>query len=421
LKNILFILDILKLSLTSFGGPSGHLKLFLNTFTRKNHFLTEAEFYDLNTFTQLIPGASSSQLLCLIAYRVGGIPLSLLTLFFWIFPTAFILCLLSIVLQEFGLLQVESNLLIYLNPLVISFMILMIYRSKSFYMSGAYSPYIIICNTILLFSLFKHPFIIPILLFLNGIIGYRLHNKRVFNRVNVSLKLNYTARYAFTIFISIFILLAILSESSRKSESKNRYFFNLAEHNYRLGSTIYGGGDILIPMIYEQYVARPSATITKKRNPDVLQLNSRDVMSAAGIIRLLPGPIFSITSFTAPILFKNFSRQSQIIASIIATFFLFIPGFIIAIGVFDLWHHYRKQLKYEGIFRGINHCVYSLLIASTLHFFIELIKSTQANYILLIIMLSLLFALIIIQLRYNINNAILAILCLVLGILHQFL
>jgi chromate transporter len=420
LKNFPFILEVLKLSLTSFGGPAGHIRLFINIFVEKYKYINERDFHDLNSFTQLLPGASSTQLLCLIAFRLGGFPLSLIALFVWILPSATILCFLALIFQHYDLLSTDSHLFRYLNPMVISFMILLIYRTKVHYISSNLSKPIILLNVLIIFLFFKHPFIIPILFLINGIIGY-FYNKRKDVSINNVIKLNNNTKSTFLVFLFIFLSLAIGSEYARKNGSEHRYFFNLAEHNYRLGSTIYGGGDILIPMLYEQYVARPTAKITKKRNPNVLQLQSSDVMTGAGMIRLLPGPLFSITSFTAPLLFKSFSTERQILASIIATFFLFLPGYLIAISAYDPWYQYKKQIKFEGFFKGLNHTVYSLLIASAIHFSIELFRAELSNEFGLITLMFELILLVILQLKFRINHILLVFICITIGFIHEFL
>ena len=65
--------------------------------------------------------------------------------------------------------------------------------------------------------------------------------------------------YNLWLFISIFLIAGLLSEMSRKQEWDNRKAFNLFENFYRFGSIVFGGSDVLIPLIVDQYVARPTA------------------------------------------------------------------------------------------------------------------------------------------------------------------
>ncbi len=53
---------------------------------------------ELNAFVQLLPGASSSQVITLIGYKRGGIWLATLTLLIWILPACILMGGLSFVL-----------------------------------------------------------------------------------------------------------------------------------------------------------------------------------------------------------------------------------------------------------------------------------------------------------------------------------
>lgn len=421
MNKLKFILEVFKISITSFGGPQGHLKQFLNVFSNRFKIINEEDIYELNNYCQLIPGASSTQLICLIAYRHGGLLLSFLTLLIWILPSSSFLCLLSITLQHYNILQGGSNYFSYLNPLVISYMTAMLITSRSYHIPNIKAFLFIITNTIIILLFYKHPFLIPILIILNGLIYHHLYKHQAQTITITQPKLSTSSKNLLSLFIVLLIILGFLSEFSRKYNLPNRHFFNLAEHNFRIGSTIYGGGDILIPIIYEQYVARPSSKLTQRRNPGVLQLQSSDVLTGAGIIRMMPGPLFSITAFTAPLLFREYPIYSQIFACVIAVISLFLPGYLISISLYEIWINYRYSFKYENFFKGINIVIYSLLVSTTIYLCQDLIKSTGHTVSNQFISLIEIGVLLYIQLNYKINNALLALSCILIGILQSFL
>lgn len=421
MNKLQFILAVFKISLTSFGGPQGHLKQFINVFCDRYKIINENDLFELNSYAQLVPGASSTQLLCLLAYRFGGILLSLITLLIWILPSSTILCIISIALQHYNLLMDGSELFSYLNPLVISYMMTMLLKSKSFYLTAVNSGKVVLINTIIILIFFKHPFLIPILLIVNGLFQHYSNKQLDQDFPKLKIKLTHTTKSLLFIFLLVFVSLGFLSEYSRKKDSPNRHFFNLAEHNFRIGSTIYGGGDILFSLFYEQYVARPTAKVTQRRNPGVLQLQSSEIMTGAGFVRMMPGPLFSITAFIAPLLFKDYSVSSQILASLIALFCLFLPGYLISIALYQPWLQYRKQIKYEPFFKGINLVIYSLLTATTIYFILELFKENLTSSSGLLVSSLEVCILLFLQLKYNPNNALLAFACILLGLIQLFL
>ena len=62
----------------------------------------------------------------------------------------------------------------------------------------------------------------------------------------------------------------LISETARKENWKNRGPYNLFENFYRFGSLVFGGGDVLIPMMYQQYVVRPVTEKCRSRKIQML-------------------------------------------------------------------------------------------------------------------------------------------------------
>ena len=99
-RNLSFLLQVFIYTLTSFGGPQVHLAMLNRIFVKKRKDLTEDELMDYYAFCQLLPGATSTQLLALIGYKKGGFYFSLLVLLIWIIPACMIMCLLSFYTSE---------------------------------------------------------------------------------------------------------------------------------------------------------------------------------------------------------------------------------------------------------------------------------------------------------------------------------
>ncbi|HCY90132.1 MAG TPA: chromate transporter, partial [Chitinophagaceae bacterium] len=101
IRHIPFLKSVLLYTLTAFGGPQGHLGMLLKTFVQKREYVTEDELMEYNSFCQLLPGASSTQLVTLIGYKRGGLPLAILTLLIWITPASILMGALSFLLTYF--------------------------------------------------------------------------------------------------------------------------------------------------------------------------------------------------------------------------------------------------------------------------------------------------------------------------------
>ena len=86
LRHIPFLIAVLKHSITAFGGPQVHLGLMQHRFVEKRKDITSEELMEYNAFCHLLPGASSTQTIILVAFKRGGTPLAFLTLLLWILP-----------------------------------------------------------------------------------------------------------------------------------------------------------------------------------------------------------------------------------------------------------------------------------------------------------------------------------------------
>ena len=102
LRHISFLKAVFLHSITAFGGPQGHFGMMMKTFVQQRRYVTEKELLDYNAFCNLLPGASSTQVLTLVGYKRGGVPLAVLTLLIWIFPACFLMGTFSFLLEYVG-------------------------------------------------------------------------------------------------------------------------------------------------------------------------------------------------------------------------------------------------------------------------------------------------------------------------------
>lgn len=415
-----FLRQVLILSFTAFGGPAGHLIAFIKVFVDQEKLFSKDEILHLHSFCSILPGASSTQLICLIAYIRGGYLLSILSFLIWITPVSISMFLIATFLSNNDYFSNSQTLFLFFEPMIISFTITAAYKLRHSHCETKKDALLLLINTLLLLLFFKHPFILPFTFILNGFISYKL-------RVNQSLKHPFTSTFKFPInrpIIFLFIVLLIgsgfMSEYSRKLETTNRYIYNIVEHNLRHGTIVYGGGDVLVPIMYEQYVSRPSASIIRRRNPDVLSLTNDQLLVGAGIIRLMPGPVFSLVSYTTPLLVKdyNFSRKS--FTTIIATLAIFLPGVFIILFLYPLWRHISLNTTFALFLKGINLTVLSILCASSIYFIGDMyLQSTNISQLTFQSISIFLFFFLIN--KYEINHGLVALICLFLGGVTHFL
>lgn len=168
LRHISFLKAVLHHSFTAFGGPQVHTSLMQYRFVEKRRDITEQELLEYNAFCQLLPGASSTQTIVLVAYKRGGVSLAFVTLLVWVLPATFIMMLAAIAYTHFDLKKGLDGL-VYLQPMAIGFIAsatLLLYKKA---INSIITKIIFIVSSIAVVVGFQSPWTIPLVIILAGI------------------------------------------------------------------------------------------------------------------------------------------------------------------------------------------------------------------------------------------------------------
>lgn len=242
-------------SVSAFGGPQAHLAMMLKTFVRQTPYITEQELMEYNAFCQLLPGASSTQTLTLIGYKRGGVALATLTLVVWILPACILMGALSFLLQYIDKKALDTDIFKFIAPMAAGFLLYACFTAFPLAVRNTITWVLMLVSTAATYFFFKLPIIFPALIIMGGI-ATNLSRKRIPQTEQKPRKIKW---WNFWLFGIIFILAGVLSEAARKNDWPNRKPINLFENTYRMGSLVFGGGQVLMPMMYEQFSVRPEA------------------------------------------------------------------------------------------------------------------------------------------------------------------
>lgn len=325
-RNIVFLKDVFIYTLTAFGGPQGHLALMLKYFVHRRKYVTEQELIEYNSFCQLIPGPSSTQLLGIIAYKKGGFWISILSLIIWVLPAAMIMGALSFLVLHDNYKIEAQHAFRFLQPITIAFLIFATLRYFKLSINNTITTVLLVTSTTLTLVFLKTPWIIPILLIGSGLIT-NISNKRFPDSTNKNKsQVNWKPLF---LFIFIFIIAGWLSETAKNNNWTYRKQFNLFENNYRFGSLVFGGGDVLLPLMIDQYVERPNSKKIQSKNPNVLRTEKEQLINGFALVKAIPGPIFSVSAYVGGIALSNNGNQQQLIGCIIGVLSIFLPSLVL--------------------------------------------------------------------------------------------
>ncbi len=345
--------------------------MMMKTFVHQRHDVTEEELVEYNGFCQLLPGASSTQTLTLIGYKRGGIALAVLTLLIWILPACTIMGAVSFLLDYFDDMGVNTQLFKFIQPMAIGFIAYSTFRIFGIAIHNTITRVILIAATIATFLAFKTPWIFPALIVAGGI-ATNFSDRRIPQKGVPPKKIKWGNML---IFLALFAIAGYLSETASSQKWAAQKPINLFENAYRFGSLVFGGGDVLMPLMYEQYVTRPETKRVQETKRAVLRLSREDFLTGSGIVRAIPGPVFSIGSFAGGMVLREEGPGMQLLGCIIGMVAIFLPSALLVLFFFPVWHNLKKYAVIYRSLEGINAAVVGIMAGATCY----LIKDTFLN------------------------------------------
>ena len=378
-----FLRAVLIHSLTAFGGPQGHIGMMMRTFVHQRPYVTEKELMEYNAFCQLLPGASSTQTLTLIGYKRGGVPLAIITLIIWILPACILMSALSFLLHYIDKKALHTDIFKFIAPMAAGFLVYAAVAAFPHAIRNTITWIIMIVCTILTYLLFKQPWVFPVLIVAGGL-ATNLSRKRIPQVEEKPRKIRW---WNFWLFGIIFIAAGIVSEMARKDEWPNRKPINLFENTYRMGSLVFGGGQVLMPLMYEQWSVRPEAI--KEKNINVIKVDKEEMYTAMGIVRAVPGPVFSIASFAGGMALKDMGTEMQVVGCLIGMVAIFLPSALLVLFFYPIWNNLKKYAAVYRSLEGINAVVVGIMIASTFYIMkdISLTELRTSTFINIVVIL----------------------------------
>lgn len=361
-RHIRFLKAVLFHSIGAFGGPQGHFGMMIKNFVNRRHDITEQELLEYNAFCQMLPGASSTQTLTLIGYKRGGIPLAALTLLIWITPASLIMGAFSFLVEYMGNKEAVAGTFKFIQPMSVGFIAYSAYKMARVAVTNTITVVISIAAAIISFFLFKTPWSFPAIIIAAGI-ATNFSSKRIPQKGIPPKKIKWAN---ILIFLAILGLAGYVSETARKDNWPNRGPYNLFENFYRFGSLVFGGGDVLIPMMYQQYVTRPATERIEEKNPGALRIDKDDFLTGSGMVRAIPGPVFSVGAFMGGSALKEGGIKMQLLGCVIGSIALFLPSFLLVLFFFPVWQNLKKYAVIYRSLEGINASVVGIMTGSTI-------------------------------------------------------
>ncbi len=352
-RHTLFLRDVLVYTFLAFGGPQAHLAYLLREFVEKRRYVSEEELMELNALSQILPGPSSTQTLVGIAWKTGGLRLALLTFFIWVIPSAAIMCIAAIGYKMFVEKGMFTHAFRFIQPVTVGIVACAAYTFGRKFLKSELSILLSV-SAMAATLILRSAYAFPILIMMGGIISSAFEAKPEEDALRVKLFANINQRKVIY-FIGILLFFAVLGAVVNQT-SPYSLPIRLFENFYRNGILIFGGGQVLVPLMFTEFVEMKH------------YLSNPEFLSGYALQQILPGPTFAFTSFIGGLTLGNrgYGVSGQIAGSFISMLGINLPGLILILFIVPFWDDLKKISRIRNSLSGINAVAVGFMVAAFL-------------------------------------------------------
>ncbi len=359
-RYFIFLRHVFLLAVTAIGGPQAHIAMFIDHLVKKHGYVTEEDLLELFALCQVLPGPTSTQTITAIGFRIGGPKLAYLTLLTWMLPAVTIMTMAAIMVIWFNEMNVSLSFLRFVEPIAVGIVAYSAYVISKKVVHSFTGIFLMISAVVTSFYV-RSPFVFPILLFIGGSItavNYKRHPKEAKEKIHIEWS-------NFFLWGGVFVLIAIVGAISQYK------LVLLFENFYRNGSLIFGGGQVLVPLLYTEFVEFKE------------YLTGNEFVSGYGLVQAIPGPVFSFCAYVGTLSMRDMGLSGQIFGALMASAGIFLPGTFLIFFVIRFWDQAKRYRVVRASLEGV-HAVSSGLVFAAVLLLLEPMEQNYGNYLLMI-------------------------------------
>ncbi|MGP4073613.1 chromate efflux transporter [Piscibacillus sp. B03] len=331
------LLVAIRLGFTSFGGPIAHLAYFQEEYIKRRKWLDDKTYADLIALCQFLPGPASSQVGISIGMIRGGVLGGILAWIGFTIPSVVALILFAIYVVQFDLM--DSTFIAALKVVAVAVVAhAIINMGKKLTPDLPRIAFAIIAAAMLL--LFPLASMQLIIIGIAALVGYALFRNKELD-TQTSLNINLPKKLgviSLSLFFALLILLPFISQAA------NNIYIQLFDIFYRVGSLVFGGGHVVLPLLERELV--PNGLLSEEM-----------FLAGYGAAQAVPGPLFTFSSYLGQV-------ASGLLGAIVATAGIFLPSFLLLIGILPFWKTISQFKAVRAALIGVNAAVVGILLAA---------------------------------------------------------
>ena len=363
-------LGFLPLGWVAFGGPQAHIALLQDRFVFRRQWLDEQRFAELLGMGQGLPGPTSTQMVVAVGTARAGPLGGMLAFFCFVFPAATVMTLAGLGAVHF-FVGAERPIWLELGvlPATVALVAVAAWRLGRAVINSRTTMALMLMGAVAAI-LWSRPWVFPAVLVLGGLTTLwtlrkeppraqdttpdfgsdpNLSNLGIPWPVGALLLLGFFGMLAGLILARLLLDWAPLE---------------LFESYYRMGSLIFGGGQVVLPMMLTEVVETGLVT-------------EQQFLEGFALMLALPGPLFSFSAYLGAV-------SGGLPGALIAFLGMFLPGILVIFAVLPFWEKARRYALVGRLLTGVNATAIGLVVAAVFLLWERAVSSPQAAAIALL-------------------------------------
>ena len=132
-------------------------------------------------------------------------------------------------------------------------------------------------------------------------------------------------------------------------------YLEIFEKMYRIGSIIFGGGQVILPLLQDEVVP--------------FWMTSDQFFQGLGLAQSMPGPLFNFSAYLGAV-------YQGVPGALMAFLGLFGPGIILIFAAVPFWARIRSNVVFKNVLRGVNASAIGLVGAACVTLWESAIRTT---------------------------------------------
>ena len=333
-----------RLGLTSFGGPVAHLGYFRDEYVHRRKWLDDETYADLVALCQFLPGPASSQVGIAIGITRAGLLGGLAAWLGFTLPSAIALVAFAYALKQVGF--TDTGWLHGLKLAAVAVVATALWGMARSLAPDRARGTMAIASAMVVLAAPVAPVQVGIIV-AAGLVGWRLLSASTgpgpsHKAVQISRRLGVCS---LAIFFTFLVALPV-----GRSLTAN-HALAIADSFFRAGSLVFGGGHVVLPLLQVEVV--PPGWVTDEQ-----------FLAGYGAAQAVPGPLLTFAAYLGAVMR---SAPNGVAGAALALVAIFLPSFLLVVGVLPFWDALRRRSDFQSALRGINAAVVGILLAAFYH------------------------------------------------------